>query len=174
MCAAPFHWIDPRLRYAKSARLLRPGGALAVVETQHVLPPDGDPFFAEVQADYDEVDPRPDNRPPPPPDEVAALEADFATSGLFEPAQVSRYLWDVAYTADEYVNVLDTYSGHRALPEEKRNRLHDLIRKRIGDRTVRKTYLATLTAANRRSWPPAKRAKLERPVARGGRCDGPL
>src|SRR5262249_42590229 len=44
-----FHWIAPELRYAKPARLLRPGGALAVVGAPHVLPTDGDAFFAEVQ-----------------------------------------------------------------------------------------------------------------------------
>jgi hypothetical protein len=45
------------VRYAKSASLLRDGGALAVVATQHVLPTDGDPFFAEVQKDYETVVP---------------------------------------------------------------------------------------------------------------------
>ena len=47
-----FHWIDPASRYERSAALLRPAGVLAIVETEHVLPPEGDPFFAEVQADY--------------------------------------------------------------------------------------------------------------------------
>jgi cyclopropane fatty-acyl-phospholipid synthase-like methyltransferase len=55
-CTA-FHWIAPDVRYAKSASLLRDGGALAVVATQHVLPADGDRFFAEVQEDYEAVVP---------------------------------------------------------------------------------------------------------------------
>ena len=46
------HWIAPEVRYSKSARLLRSGGALAVVQTVHVMPPGGDPFFAEVWEDY--------------------------------------------------------------------------------------------------------------------------
>jgi SAM-dependent methyltransferase len=146
-----FHWIDPKLRFAKSARLLRPGGALAVVETHHVLPPDGDPFFAAVQEDYDAVVPHPDNRPPPPPEETADLTAEFAASGLFEPATARRHLWDVTYTADEYVAVLDTYSSNRALPGPQRQELYRRIRERIGTATVRKTYLATLTAARTRS-----------------------
>jgi len=45
--------------------------------------------------------------------------------------------------------VLETYSGHRALAEAERNRLYELIRARIGDGTVRKTYLATLTSASK-------------------------
>src|SRR2546426_501342 len=32
-----FHWVDPEVKYAKAARLLRPGGCLAVAETDHVL-----------------------------------------------------------------------------------------------------------------------------------------
>jgi len=45
--------------------------------------------------------------------------------------------------------VLATYSNHRALDEQSRTRLFELIRARIGDRTVRKTYLATLDVAVR-------------------------
>jgi SAM-dependent methyltransferase len=146
-----FHWLDPDTRYGRAASVLRPGGALAVAETHHVLGPDGDPFFAAVQEDYDAVDPRPDNRPPPRPEEIADLTAAFDASGQFEPARARRYLWDVTYTAEEYVALLDTYSGHRALPEHKRRRLYDRIRTRIGNKTVRKTYLATLTVASKKA-----------------------
>jgi ubiquinone/menaquinone biosynthesis C-methylase UbiE len=31
-----FHWVDPETKYANPARLLRPGGALAVAETDHL------------------------------------------------------------------------------------------------------------------------------------------
>ena len=79
---AAFHWIAPELRYAKPARLLRPGGTLAVVHGSHVLPAGGDPFFAEVQEDYDAVVPHPDNRAPGPPEEVAGEWGDeFRASG---------------------------------------------------------------------------------------------
>jgi SAM-dependent methyltransferase len=142
-----FHWLDAETRFERAARALRAGGALAVVEVHHVLPPDGDPFFAEVQEDYDAVDPRPENRPPPLPEEAADLTAAVAASGAFEPARSRRYGWEVEYTADEYIALLETYSGHRALPEPRRVRLYDLIRTRIGDSSVRKSYLATLTVA---------------------------
>jgi SAM-dependent methyltransferase len=146
-----FHWLDPELRFAKAARLLRPGGALAVVETHHVLPPDGDPFFAAVQEDYDAVVPHPDNRPPPRPDETADLTVEFAATGLFEAAVARRHLWDETYTAAEYVAVLDTYSSNRALPPLQRHELYRRIRERIGAGTVRKSYLATLTAGRTRA-----------------------
>jgi SAM-dependent methyltransferase len=151
-----FHWIDPDVRYEKPARVLREGGALAVVETQHVLPDGSDPFWAEVQEDYDAVVPSPDNRPPPHPDEVGDLRAELEASGLFRSASVRRHLWDVTYAADEYIGVLETYSPNRALDAETRTRLLERIRRRIAARPggrVTKTYLATLNVAERAPGP---------------------
>lgn len=142
-----FHWIPPQLRYPKSAALLREGGALAVAKTHHVLPDDADPFFAEAQADYDAVGVGGD--PPGPPDSVTGLRAEMESSGLFRVTGERRYSWDVVYTADEYIDVLSTFSPNIAMDEAKRTRLFDLLRARIGDRSLRKTYLATLDVAVR-------------------------
>jgi SAM-dependent methyltransferase len=149
-----FHWVDPELRFAKSASLLGPGGALAVVATKHVLPDGGDRFFAEVQEDYVALraTPNADGGPPPAPEAVPDLGGEIEASGLFGSVAVRRYLWDVIYTADDYIAVLSTYSGHRALDAELRDRLYERIRDRIETRPgqkVRKTYLATLNVARR-------------------------
>jgi SAM-dependent methyltransferase len=150
-----FHWLARETRYARCASLLRQGGSLAVVATQHVLPEDGDPFFAEVQADYEAVlpdDPGTKAGGPPPPDAVRGLGAELEASGFFQHAGERRRLWDVVYDADTYLDVLNTYSGHRALPGEQREELLARIRRRIETRpggTVRKTYLATIDAGVR-------------------------
>jgi SAM-dependent methyltransferase len=150
-----FHWIDPGLRYEKSASLLRNAGVLAVVAAQHVLPADGDPFFAAVQEDYDAVVPDEEKTkagPPLPPDAIGDLSGEIEESGLFRNVAVRRYVWEVIYTADEYIAVLNTYSGHRVLDDEARRRLFERIHRRIDARPqqkVRKTYLATLNVARR-------------------------
>ena len=148
-----FHWLDPEVRFSKPAELLRPRGSLAVVSTQHVLPADGDPFWSAVQEDYDAVDPRDDNTPPPLPDDVRDLSSEIDASGYFDAAAQRRYVWDVTYTADEYVALLDTYSGHRRLSPEQRDELYSRIRRRIEARpaaTVAKTYLAILNVARKK------------------------
>lgn len=157
-----FHWIAPGLRYARAAGLLRARGKLAFVSLAHVLPPDGDPFFVEVQEDYEAVVPDDPNtragaEGPPHPDALAELsdttvEAELEASGRFRPVGAAHYLWDVVYTAGEYVEVLSTYSGHRALEEEARERLLTRIHRRVEARPggkVRKTYLALLYVAER-------------------------
>jgi SAM-dependent methyltransferase len=143
-----FHWIAPKLRFAKSARLLRPGGSLAVVAGPHVLPADGDPFFAEVQEDYDAVVPHPDNAPPRLPEEVEGWTAEFEASGLFASVAERRRLLALTYTADEFIDVLGTFSDNLALPEEQREELFRQIHARIAARpsgTVTKHHLVTLT-----------------------------
>jgi SAM-dependent methyltransferase len=148
-----FHWITPELRYAKPARLLRPGGTLAVVAGPHVLPSDGDSFFAEVQEDYDAVVPHPDNRPPPPPEEIDSRWADeFRASGHFERIEERRHLQAIPYTADEFVAVLGTFSDNLALPEAQRKELFRRIHARIAARpggTVTKHHLLVLTVGHR-------------------------
>jgi SAM-dependent methyltransferase len=144
-----FHWIAPEVRYAKTAELLRPGGALAVVAGPHVLPADGDPFFAEVQEDYDAVVPHPDNRPPGAPEEIESTLADeFRASGVFEDVEERRHLQAITYDADEYIAVLGTFSDNLALPDEQREELFRRIHARIVARprgTVTKHHLLILT-----------------------------
>jgi SAM-dependent methyltransferase len=152
-----FHWIAPEVRYAKPAELLRERGKLAVGWTKHVLLPAGDPFFVEVQADYEAVVPEdPKTKAgaggPPHPDEVSDRSEEIADSGLFRNVGARRYLWDVVYTADEYIAVLNTYSVNRAHDDETRERLFSRIHRRIEarpERTVRKTYLGILNVAER-------------------------
>jgi SAM-dependent methyltransferase len=148
-----FHWVAPELRYTKTARLLRPGGALAAVFGVHVLPADGDPFFAEVQEDYDAVVPHPDNRAPSAPEQIEGWWADeFRGSGFFDAVEERRHLQPITYTADEYVAVLGTFSDNLALPEEQRNELFRRIHARISARpggTVTKHQLLLVTVGQR-------------------------
>src|SRR4051794_33625641 len=81
-----FHWISTDARYTRTAELLRDDGKLAIVSTSHVLPPDGDRFFVEVQNDYEALlrdDPatKADAGGPPRPDDVADLGEEIASSG---------------------------------------------------------------------------------------------
>src|SRR5436190_14404599 len=39
LCATAFHWLDPAVRVTKAARVLRPGGWLALIGTHHVAGP---------------------------------------------------------------------------------------------------------------------------------------
>ncbi|MER8161155.1 class I SAM-dependent methyltransferase [Streptomyces sp. NPDC094472] len=147
--ATAFHWIDPAVRMAKAADALRPGGALAVVATQHVAG-GSEEFFVDVQDCYERFDPAtpPGLRLPPAADVDTSDHADeVARSGRFGPVDFRRYEWDLTYTTAEYLAVLRTYSGHRALPPQAREGLLEciagLIDRRYGGR-VTKRYLTEL------------------------------
>jgi SAM-dependent methyltransferase len=145
---AAFHWIAPELRYTKPARLLRPGGALAAIHGPHVLPDGGDPFWVDVQEDYDAVVPHPDNGPPRPPEDAEGWTEQLRASGVFTSVEERRHLEPLTYTADEYVAVLGTFSDNLALPAEQRNELFRRIHARIAarpDGTVTKHHLLVLT-----------------------------
>jgi SAM-dependent methyltransferase len=142
-----FHWIDPEVRYAKSAAVLRGGGALAVVQAHHVLPDDADPFFLDAQADYDATGAG--GEPPGPPDAVVGIGAEMEAGGLFRVVAERRYQWNLDYSADAYIDLLATASNHRMLDERVRTDLFDRLRARLGDRTIRTTRLATLDVAVR-------------------------
>jgi len=147
-----FHWIDPERRYELSARLLRPGGALALVKVAHVVPPGGDPFFLEAQEDYRAVGLAGDE-PPPAPDDVADLAAEFDGSGLFEPVIVRRRVVELDVTADEHVSLIGTFSNHLLMPPQQRDELAARLRSRFESRpggTARKTVLHLVHVARRR------------------------
>lgn len=50
----------------------------------------------------------------------------------------NRYVWHSDYTAEQYIALLDTFSGHIVMKREKRDFLYAEIRKRISRRLDRK------------------------------------
>jgi hypothetical protein len=65
---------------------------------------------------------------------------------------VHRYVWSQEYTAEEYLALLSTYSGHIAASPQQRDTLFRPINELIDARptaTVRKHYLNMLQTARR-------------------------
>jgi len=149
VCATAFHWLDQSVRVTKAADALRLGGTLATIATHHIDGGDAQ-FFSDVQGCYREwfpgsVDMRLLTAAEIPPD-IGELER----SGRFEPPTFRRYEWEQPYSGREYVDLLSTYSDHRALEERVRRHLLDCISRLIvdgyGDR-IRKRYLNELRIA---------------------------
>jgi SAM-dependent methyltransferase len=154
LAATAFHWIDPAVRVDKSAQALRLGGVLATIATRHIAG-GSERFFVEVQDCYERFDPQtPPNLRLPTADEIVKDSQELTMSGWFDEAVFYRYEWELPYTAAEYLDVLRTYSGHRALDPAAR---HDLLRciaglieDRHGGRII-KRYLTELRVVRRRA-----------------------
>jgi protein-L-isoaspartate O-methyltransferase len=156
VAATAFHWLAQPLALERAAAALAPGGALAVVTTWHVAGGD-EAFFVAVQECYERHMPGtpPGLRPAPTADvasEAPALEA----GGHFGRARTRRYEREITYTTAEYLDLLCTYSNHRALAAGRREALlrciATLIDERHGGR-IAKRYLHELAVAPTRAAP---------------------
>jgi SAM-dependent methyltransferase len=151
--ATAWHWVDPPVRYAKAAGALVPGGHLAVWEASHGFPADFDPFFTEIQQVYAEIGETYDGDwPPPPPEDMPDYSAEFDSSGYFTTVAVRRYVWARRYRADEYIALLNTFSGHIAMEPAKREHLYAEIRRRLArrhDGTLTRHWASVLTVGRR-------------------------
>jgi SAM-dependent methyltransferase len=160
--ATAWHWIDPEARYRLAWRWLRPGGCLATWSATHVIPDDGDPFFAEIQDVYDEIG---EGMPPGTlslrPGELPGDGGPAEESGLFTVTATRHYDWEIVYTADSYLGLLGTFSGHIAMAQWQRDRLYGEIRRRLAarpDGLLRRHWGAALTVARRRDEPAVSAA----------------
>ncbi|MFE2061165.1 class I SAM-dependent methyltransferase [Streptomyces sp. NPDC059467] len=152
VCATAFHWIDPAVRVPKAARALRRGGLFGVVATHHVAGGTED-FFAEVQECYERWDPAtPPGLRQTRESDIATDTGEFTGSPYFTDVTVHGHAQEITYTAGTYLDVLLTYSNHRALPEPARNGLLADIRELIESRydgVVTKRYWHELITAVR-------------------------
>lgn len=154
VCATAFHWLDPAVRVPKMREALRVGGTLAVVTTEHVAGGSAD-FWVDVQGCYERWDPvatEPGLRLTPESD-VRTDTGELDRADGLGPVTVHRFARDIAYTADQYIDVLRTYSGHRALDDDTRDGLLRCVRELI-DRAyggvIVKRYLHELITASAR------------------------
>jgi len=150
--ATAFHWLDQSVRVTKAADALRAGGVLATIATHHVAGGDGQ-FFLDAQDCYRRwFEANADFRLPTGAD-VPRDSNELEESGRFEPATFRRYEWEATYSAQEYLDLLSTYSDHRALEATRRRRLFECIARLIDERyggRIRKRYLNELRIAQRR------------------------
>lgn len=146
-----FHWLEPDIRFAKSAAVLAPRGHLIVLAMSWVVPDDADRFWWDVQDDYvavggQRVDPATKH-----PDSVGDLGPAVQECGCFEEPTIERCRFDVTFTADRYATNLSTQSGIKELAPDVRAELIHRIRRRIEARggAVTAHLLAVLTVARR-------------------------
>lgn len=148
--ATAFHWVDPETRFQKVVSLLKPRGTLAVWWNTHVHTDASQDFFEMVQAVYKQTAPamaaeyhgllRPDQID-------QAYGKEFANATQFGPLTKQLYPWSQRYTADEYTQLLGTYSDHLCLPAPQRALLFERITALINERYggfITKGYVALL------------------------------
>ena len=142
LAATSFHWIDPRIRFIKSASILKQTGALALFSNSHVRKSEG--FFSRVQDVY--------RIHAPSMVRIAKERKKLWTEpvigeDLFDEPLCRKYPWVAEYRAEEYITLLGTYSDHISLPEDERSKLFEEITKLIQDEyagVVQKHYEAVL------------------------------
>lgn len=139
VCATSFHWLDPAVRVAKVPAALGPDGVLALVTTHHVEGGSVD-FFVRVQECYERWDPAtpPGLRPLP----EAGIATDTGELEEWGRVEAYRFPQEISYSTQEYVDLLLTYSGHRALNAPARQGLlrciRDLIETRHAGRVTKR------------------------------------
>jgi len=154
LAATCWDWIDPEVRCRKAADVLKPGGRLAIFGCGHAFPRDADRFFFDIQDVYREIgEEHPAEAwPPPLPEDVPDMREELEASSLFTDFQSRRYVWELMYTAEEYIDLMNTFSGHIAMEPDKREYLYRNVREQINarpDPRLRRHWLAILNVARK-------------------------
>ncbi|MGI8534277.1 MAG: class I SAM-dependent methyltransferase [Candidatus Limnocylindrales bacterium] len=152
LSATAFHWIDPEVRVGKAADALRPGGALATIDTHHVAG-GSEEFFAEVQDCYERWDPATEaGLRLPTVASIPSNSEEIDQTGRFEPAVVRRHEREIGYSTTEYRDLLLTYSGHIVMEPAAREGLLSCIQRLMDSRyggRITKRYLIELRVTNK-------------------------
>jgi hypothetical protein len=78
--------------------------------------------------------------------------AEIEASKLFADVTLQRFEWEIRYTADEYIRLLETFSSNLVMAPWQRERLYGEIRRRLAarpDGLLRRHWGAVLNLARR-------------------------
>jgi trans-aconitate methyltransferase len=151
--ATAFHWIKPEFKFLKPYKLLKPNSYLAIIRTVHIGNEDYDPFHKAVHPLYEEfglADKFQSGGPKPlqPLPRIEAVKPEPLDEKLFESVYFHCFPMNVTYTAQEYIDLIGTYSPHLAMKDSDRHRfhqaVHDIIHNQFGSR-LDKPYGMSLT-----------------------------
>jgi SAM-dependent methyltransferase len=148
-----WHWLDQEIALERAATLLRPGGAIALVDGDHVAGGDTD-FFHEMQDCYERFMPgTPKGMRLADADDISPKDRGLAAHETFDAPVFRRWIQETEYTTKTYFDLLRSFSGHIALAPDQRAALfacvEELLESRYGGRVTRAT-LTELCVARRR------------------------
>jgi SAM-dependent methyltransferase len=147
--AQAFHWIPPKIGYAKAAEALKDAGSIALFWSQH--PVWDTPVRRALNRVYRDKAPQIADAAQKNSPEILTKRTvnDIDSSGFYQLVQVKHYPWSAQYTADQYIKLISTYSDHRSLPADTRHDLFvavDKVIERFGG-TVEVPYVTVLYLA---------------------------
>ena len=116
--AQAWHWTDPATRYHKAHAVLQPGGGFALLTNEK------GPYEPGLRDEFNAAYAKWFGWPSWEQEYVAKVteswSSEIAASGLFHDVTVTYVPWTQAYTAEQYIALIDTYSDHAVRPEEQR------------------------------------------------------
>ncbi len=131
-CASAFHWIPEEIGYPKVFDMLKSGGVFARFANHPYKDKEREGLWKEIQklyAIYMPGNPAPNEYT----EEDAKNRADIASKYGFTDISYKLYYRTRSFTAEEYLELLNTYSDHVALTEDIRKKFFSQIRDAIND-----------------------------------------
>jgi len=134
--ASAFHWVDSEIGCPKVFRVLKSGGAFALFRS-NVIPADGDALYEDMQNVYKRIEPESYERPIvkdnfwSPVEILRGFGFDDLSEYGFTDISMKLYEAVLVFSAEDYINLMDTMSDNRSLPDKKRTALYNGMKEAI-------------------------------------------
>lgn len=152
VAATAFHWLDPAVRFQKSADLLRPGGALCLIKNVSKHREQTSELRSKLDAIYARVIPPSIAQQYISLDSKSGdLENDFAASPSFGPYRRYSVRYLHTLSTSQYIRLLNTFSYQHNLPTGIKEQLFHEIAVVVEEEggVIQLPYEAVLLIANR-------------------------
>lgn len=149
--AQAFHWVPERVRFEKTARILKPHGALGLFWNMAMIPDMDLNVRRELDQVYFKYAPE-FSKPETTVEQLIENRANsLRESPYYKDLIVRQYPWTECYETEAYLGLLNTYSDHLGLSRQRRALLFENIARVIDHHggAIEKYYLAVVYIAKK-------------------------